>query len=112
MKTKAIMTMAWKLARHGAKKFGGSVKLYFAAALKAAWKSYKESLVKKGSDIMGMAEWWIEKNFGKQFVGLFNGLSKLEIVKQTEKAYYIKQTQLDAPIKVTNEFWVPKSVCY
>lgn len=32
-----IMTTAWEIARKGAAKFGGSVKSYFAQALKMAW---------------------------------------------------------------------------
>ena len=37
-----IMKCAWKLARSGAKKFGGSVKEYFSESLKTVW-----ALVKK-----------------------------------------------------------------
>ena len=34
---KNIMTTAWEIAKNGAAKFGGSVKSYFAQALKMAW---------------------------------------------------------------------------
>lgn len=37
MNTKQIMTTAWTIAREGAKKFGGSVRSYIAAALRQAW---------------------------------------------------------------------------
>lgn len=32
-----IMKGAWKLARRGAKKFGGSAREYFAESLKTVW---------------------------------------------------------------------------
>lgn len=36
-----VMTAAWAIARRGAATFGGSVKEYFAAALKQAWANVK-----------------------------------------------------------------------
>ncbi len=36
-----IMKEAWRLARYGAKMFGGSVKLYFATALRITWQENK-----------------------------------------------------------------------
>ncbi len=36
-----IMKSAWKVARAGAAKFGGSVRSYLAAALKDAWNATK-----------------------------------------------------------------------
>lgn len=39
---KNVMVRAWEIAKQGAKKFGGKVKEYFAAALKLAWKEAKE----------------------------------------------------------------------
>ena len=38
---KNVMTTAWKIAKEGAAKFGGSVKSYFAEALKMAWAQVK-----------------------------------------------------------------------
>lgn len=35
------MSRAWRIARQGAKKFGGSVKEYFAVSLKMAWAEVK-----------------------------------------------------------------------
>lgn len=39
---KQVMVRAWELAKHGAVKFGGSSKEYFAASLSIAWKEQKE----------------------------------------------------------------------
>lgn len=39
---KQVMIRAWEIAKAGAKKFGGSVKSYFAVALKMAWAEAKE----------------------------------------------------------------------
>lgn len=36
-----VMRRAWRIAREGQKKFGGSVKEYFAESLKLAWGEYK-----------------------------------------------------------------------
>jgi len=44
---KNVMAEAWKIAREGAKKFGGKVVDYIAEALRMAW-----ALVKKGAKIM------------------------------------------------------------
>lgn len=38
-----VMTNAWSIARKGAAKFGGSVKMYFAQALKMAWAVAKRA---------------------------------------------------------------------
>lgn len=40
---KNVMTKAWEIARKGAKKYGGSVKQYFAEALKMAWAIVKQT---------------------------------------------------------------------
>lgn len=42
MKRKGIMRRAWAMARLGAERFGGSVKQYFAMALKFAWEEARE----------------------------------------------------------------------
>lgn len=103
--------MAWLIARKAAAKHGGSTKQYFSESLKLSWKSYKEVLLEKKSDIMGFAAWWIKKKFGEHFVEIFNNSSQLEVVKQTKSAYFIKQTQFNTSVIVTNTFWAPKSVC-
>lgn len=41
MNKSSIMTSAWVSAKLGARRFGGSPKEYFPAALKQAWKAYK-----------------------------------------------------------------------
>lgn len=46
---KRIMSAAWALARQGAKRFGGSVKLYFVIALRLVWQeSRSRSVWRKG----------------------------------------------------------------
>lgn len=50
-----IMNDAWALARQGAKKFGGSPKLYFAIALRLVWRDSRPRTV------------W-HKGIGNQFV--------------------------------------------
>ena len=39
---KNVMVKAWEIARKGAARFGGSVKSYFAQALKMAWAIVKQ----------------------------------------------------------------------
>lgn len=38
-----VMKRAWEIAKTGAKKFGGSVKSYFAQSLKMAWAEVKNA---------------------------------------------------------------------
>ena len=38
---KRVMAKAWQLARMGAARFGGSVRLYFACALRLAWQEIR-----------------------------------------------------------------------
>lgn len=40
-----IMNEAWALARQGARKFGGSAKLYFAIALRLVWQDSRPRTV-------------------------------------------------------------------
>lgn len=40
-----IMNDAWALARQGARKFGGSVKLYFSIALRLVWQDSRPRTV-------------------------------------------------------------------
>lgn len=42
-----VMSKAWDIARVGKQKFGGSVKSYFAEALRLAW-----SIIKKGANAL------------------------------------------------------------
>lgn len=35
---RSLFTKAWRLARKGAKRYGGSARSYFAAALRFVWK--------------------------------------------------------------------------
>lgn len=47
-----IMNDAWALARQGAKKFGGNVRLYFAIALKLVWRdSRNRTLESRGRSV-------------------------------------------------------------
>lgn len=42
MNRSKLMKSAWRLAYQGARNFGGSVKLYFACALKLCWEDFRE----------------------------------------------------------------------
>ena len=57
-----IMKDAWTLARQGARKFGGSTKLYFAIALRLVWQDSRPRTV------------W-HRGLGNQFV--LPGMSQL-----------------------------------
>lgn len=61
MNKKQIMTNAWKIARNGAAKFGGSAKEYFAESLKIAWTIAKKGYVFALKE-HHKKEW---KNYGK-----------------------------------------------
>lgn len=113
-KMKFIMNNAWKLARLGQHKFGGKVSEYFQEALKLSWKLYKIMLERKGGDILGIADWFLLKEFGhKNAVFYFNKECILKIKKETKKAYLIFADATHKYGKVaTAEFWVPKSVCF
>ncbi|NGP58131.1 hypothetical protein FLT15_10445 [Paenibacillus thiaminolyticus] len=50
-----VMTKAWEIAKEGVKKFGGSVKEYFAAALRMAWAE------KKGAKKVQVHKWTTAK---------------------------------------------------
>ncbi|BFH14960.1 hypothetical protein WJ0W_000891 [Paenibacillus melissococcoides] len=52
---KHVMTGAWEIAKTGAKRFGGSAKEYFAAALRMAWAE------KKGAKTMQVHKWTTAK---------------------------------------------------
>lgn len=39
----SIMSNAWRRARHGARRFGGTARLYLAAALRQAWAEAKDA---------------------------------------------------------------------
>lgn len=115
MRNKMIMVNAWKIARRAAKKFGGKVVEYFAESLRMAWAMYKNSLAKKGGDILGLAPWFINKEFGhKSMLAQLNRFSPLFIKKQTEKAYLLEYVLFDIDNKTVLDrptFWAPKSVC-
>lgn len=71
-----VMKKAWEIARDGVRKFGGSVKEYFAEALKMAW-----AVVKNGMEI-GFEE-LPGKNGNCYFV--VNEVEGLEVNLLTEK---------------------------
>ncbi|TCP32200.1 phage protein Gp111 [Scopulibacillus darangshiensis] len=67
---KSVMAIAWKMARHGAKKFGGKVKDYFSEALKLAWKAVKGGFVKMTAKLETKSgsrkhKTWVAKLTGK-----------------------------------------------
>lgn len=52
---KEIMKLAWKIAKRGAKRFGGSVAEYIAEAMKIAWSIVKSEKVE--SQTYGLNKW-------------------------------------------------------
>ena len=91
MNKKQIMTNAWKIARNGAAKFGGSAKEYFAEELRMAW-----AIAKKGYVFVlkkHYAKEW--KNYGKhrlyingEMEVLVNAWGNVQTRKVSFKGYY------------------------
>ncbi|WP_145465227.1 hypothetical protein [Staphylococcus haemolyticus] len=94
-----IFLNAWAIAKHAAKKFGGSSKEYFSEALKMAWKG----LALREAEIE-VPEWIVRKNVGNVYVV---EKSVLSVSRETEKALLIKATGKFGEFS----FWTPKSVC-
>ncbi len=94
-----IFKNAWAIAKHGANKFGGSSKEYFAEALKMAYKG----LALKDAEIE-IPAWIVRKNVGNVHVV---EKSILSVARETEKALLIKATGKFGEFS----FWTPKSVC-
>lgn len=89
---------AWAIAKHGANKFGGSSKEYFAQALKMAYAGIQLAAAK-----VEIPAWIVRKNVGHVDVV---AKSVLSVVKETEKAL-----QVEADGKFGRfTFWTPKSV--
>lgn len=86
-----IMTTAWKLARQGAKKFGGSAKQYIGEALKLVYKRLKSLVV--------IPAWFVNK---KSVLTKVLSDATGVILKETEKAVYVEC--------LGDTFWCPKSV--
>lgn len=108
---KVLMNNAWKIARNGQKRFGGKVTDYLAEAMKIAWKLYKELKAKKGGKIAAIAPWFIRKTFDhKSMVQQIAG-STYNVLKETEKAFYIEAVAHEGGIDIVNKFWAHKSVC-
>lgn len=113
MKMKQIMSIAWKIAKRGAKKFGGNASEYIAEAMKMAWAMYKKEIARKGGDIVGLAAWFIRKEFGHESMVKQIQESPLFIKKQTEKANLVEMHIVhNGQVIDTNTFWAPKSVCF
>ena len=69
-----VMQTAWKIARHGAKTFGGNVKDYFSAALKMAWRAVKQTVKATLTTKMGSRnhKTWVAKLTGANSTYKFN----------------------------------------
>lgn len=99
-----IMENAWKLARQGAKKFGGKAVEYIAEAMKAAWAAYKALRAKKGGQIAMILPKFLKENYSeKKAHEVYN--ATYTILDQTEDALYI--SAMNFPIE--HKIWVPKS---
>lgn len=94
---KNVMTIAWGIAKEGAAKFGGSVKSYFAEALKLAWASIKnvakEVTVELVSGSRKYKSWVAEIvgthakfKFERQFINKFKGVEL-----ETNKIYTLEE---------------------
>ncbi len=108
---KVLMGNAWNLAYKGVKRFGGKATDYIAEAMKWAWNMYKALKAKKGGKIAGIAPWFIRKTFEHPSMENQIAVSTYNILKETEKAYYIEAVDHKGGIDIVNKFWAPKSVC-
>ncbi|MCS4487174.1 hypothetical protein [Staphylococcus americanisciuri] len=96
---KQLFKHAWKLAKEGAEKFGGTSKEYFAEALKMAWAILKDY----NRPEIEVPAWIVRKNVGNVHVV---AKSVLSVEKETEKALCIHATGKFGSFS----FWTPKSV--
>ena len=71
-KTELFKT-AWNIARDAAKRFGNSVRSYFAEALKEAWKQIKQSKITVDFLISKGGKEWKKGNYHRVY---FNNIEK------------------------------------
>lgn len=88
-----IMKMAWELVK--------KANATMSAALKFAWMKEKEMINKKEEKVVIIPNWFFEKKFGVLFGA---ALKKGNVLKETEKAYLVKESGTG------EEMWVPKSI--
>lgn len=98
MNKSRLFKEAWKIAKNGQKKFGGSVKEYFAESLKMAHKG-----IVLAPATIEIPEWIVRKNVGNVYVVK---MSVLSVKRETEKALLIHATGKFGEF----DFWTPKSV--
>jgi Streptococcus thermophilus bacteriophage Gp111 protein len=83
-----VMKKAWEIARDGARKFGGSVKEYFAEALRMAW-----AIVKKGMEtvekiiIVADKDTMVYHVYGERNGKIFRKLENLKSNNEMKEAY-------------------------
>lgn len=93
---KNVMTMAWEIARKGATQFGGSVKSYFAEALKLAWAQIKAPVAVTVELVSGSRKYksWVAEivgthakfKFERSFINKFRGVEL-----ETNKVYTLEE---------------------
>lgn len=73
-----VMTQAWAIAREGQAKFGGSVREYFAEALRMAWRIAKNRMEKfrDVKKVVTSREW---KNYGKHRIYIDASIQLIEL---------------------------------
>lgn len=103
--TKSVLfSNAWKIAKKGAKEFGGSAREYFSEALKKAWRLFKE--FNNGSlKPLEIKQWFINKNFSHQEKFVVDYSYDRTVERETAKAVLIKFASDYGMITK----WVPKS---
>ena len=112
MRNKTIMQSAWNLAHRAAAQHGGKPSEYIAESMRLVWASYKQQLAKKGGDLVGIAEWFLKKNFSHPSMITQIQTSPLKIVRRTAKAYQIEVAIMENGKQLDSfKFWAPKSVC-
>lgn len=88
-----IMKMAWVLVK--------KANATMSAALKFAWKRAKEMVAENEVKTIVIPNWFFVKKFGILFGA---ALKKGIVLKETEKAYLVKENGTG------EEMWVPKSI--
>lgn len=116
---KKIMKRAWEMM----KEVNGAL---FSECLKEAWKESRE--IKEDNTVLEMSSWIFEqknldkyeiriagktrtniKKYGCAYCGYTRQFKKENIIKETEKAYFIEvQTEFDTD-ETKEKVWIPKS---
>lgn len=98
-----VMKRAWEIKRQDSRNI-------FALCLKMAWAEVREIRFM-------IADWFMNKNLDKVTTAhcmCFQTFSKEDIVKETEKAFYVALQLMvsatGAESRYTKKVWIPKSV--